>query len=128
MKLTGLWERVRTWLLVRRATRALASELPPLDTGEPENVTLDALVDSLEATGKVALGAAVCVTDGDDSRWIWATSDDALLALRALVWKGWRPAAFLAAWPDPEQNAHVRLYVLTDIKTFRNIVAALRAA
>jgi hypothetical protein len=122
------WQRLVEWFRVQRTRRELASDVPPLDTTEPEDVTLDALVDSLQATGAASLGAAVCVTDGDESVWLWASSEDDLLALRAACWKGWRPSALLAAWPSPENQAQVRLYALMDLKTFRNLVAALRAA
>lgn len=123
-----VWERFNTWWAVRRAKKALATSVPPLDMTEPEDVTLNDLVNSLEQTGKAALGAAVCVTDGDDSRWIWATGDDSLAALRAAVWRGWRPCGLFAAWPDPDNSAQVRLYVLTDLRTFKNLVVALQRA
>ena len=58
-----VWERFNTWWAVRRAKKALATSVPPLDMTEPEDVTLNDLVNSLEQTGKAALGAAVCVTE-----------------------------------------------------------------
>lgn len=121
------WERFSRWLFLRRTMRALSSSVPPLDVEEPQNVTFDDLVTSLQLTAEVSLGAAVGVEEADGTaRWFWASDEAAEAALRAAVWRGGVPRALLAAYPDPEDDAVVRVWVRLPLRRFRDLVRALR--
>jgi hypothetical protein len=124
----SLWERFTTWWFLRRTQRALASPVAPLDlVEEPENVTFDDLVMSLQLTSAVALGAAVGVEEADGTaRWLWASDEASEAALKAAVWRGGVPRALLAAYPDPDDDAICRLYVRLPLRRFRDLVNALR--